>query len=95
MPEDLYCLACKKKFSNAPSFDNHLKSAKHKANEKKQGIKKATVKTCLTRNPQDPFERIEQLKKSERVEDRLEALICCLEKSISHYIYIYLGVGCN
>lgn len=32
---DTYCKACKKKFSNEPTFTNHLKSAKHIANEKK------------------------------------------------------------
>lgn len=32
---DTYCKACKKKFSNEPTFVNHLKSAKHIANEKK------------------------------------------------------------
>ncbi|KAI8975618.1 hypothetical protein BDF20DRAFT_1002073 [Mycotypha africana] len=30
-----YCKACKKKFSNQATFDNHLKSAKHIANDKK------------------------------------------------------------
>lgn len=33
--DDLYCKPCKKKFSNEPTFANHLKSAKHIANEKK------------------------------------------------------------
>ncbi|CEP09573.1 hypothetical protein [Parasitella parasitica] len=32
---DTYCKACKKKFSNQPTFTNHLKSTKHIANEKK------------------------------------------------------------
>ncbi|KAI8644394.1 hypothetical protein BD408DRAFT_123874 [Parasitella parasitica] len=32
---DTYCKACKKRFSNEPTFTNHLKSAKHIANQRK------------------------------------------------------------
>ncbi|KAI7863991.1 hypothetical protein BDF14DRAFT_1280804 [Spinellus fusiger] len=32
---DLYCRPCKKKFTNKATWENHLKSAKHIANEKK------------------------------------------------------------
>ncbi|KAL1928213.1 hypothetical protein VTP01DRAFT_3129 [Rhizomucor pusillus] len=34
---NLYCTACKKKFSNEATWQNHLKSSKHIANEKKKG----------------------------------------------------------
>lgn len=40
---DTYCKACKKKFSNEPTFINHLKSAKHIANEKKAQSSKTTA----------------------------------------------------
>lgn len=46
-----YCKACKKKFSNEPTFQNHLKSAKHIANEKKFG---KTDKTSTQRVPINP-----------------------------------------
>ncbi|KAL0086016.1 C2H2-type zinc finger transcription factor [Phycomyces blakesleeanus] len=34
---DLYCKPCKKKFSNEATWQNHIKSAKHIANQKKAG----------------------------------------------------------
>ncbi|KAI7851264.1 hypothetical protein BDC45DRAFT_223567 [Circinella umbellata] len=37
---NLYCTPCKKKFSNEATFQGHLKSAKHIANEKKTKTKK-------------------------------------------------------
>lgn len=33
---NLYCAACKKKFTNEATWQNHIKSAKHLANEKKK-----------------------------------------------------------
>ncbi|KAI9033662.1 hypothetical protein CLU79DRAFT_724809 [Phycomyces nitens] len=35
---DLYCKACKKKFSNQATWQNHIKSSKHIANEKKNKV---------------------------------------------------------
>lgn len=49
---DLYCKACKKKFSNEPTFTNHLKSAKHIANEKKMQPAKAASTPRIAFNPQ-------------------------------------------
>ncbi|KAI9344166.1 hypothetical protein BD770DRAFT_447247 [Pilaira anomala] len=49
---DLYCKACKKKFSNEPTFTNHLKSAKHIANEKKMQPAKAAPSPRIAVNPQ-------------------------------------------
>lgn len=50
--DDLYCKPCKKKFSNEPTFANHLKSAKHIANEKKAQPAKATKAPRIPVNPQ-------------------------------------------
>jgi hypothetical protein len=52
---DTYCKACKKKFSNEPTYTNHLKSAKHIVNEKKavQPTKTAAAPTQrIAVNPQ-------------------------------------------
>ncbi|OBZ90485.1 hypothetical protein A0J61_01465 [Choanephora cucurbitarum] len=40
--KDGYCKACKKKFNNETTYQNHLKSAKHIANQKKTVQKTAT-----------------------------------------------------
>lgn len=50
--DDLYCKPCKKKFSNEPTFANHLKSAKHIANEKKTQPAKAATAQRIPVNPQ-------------------------------------------
>jgi ribosomal protein L44E len=51
---DTYCKACKKKFNNAITYTNHLKSAKHIANEKKltNTSAKSSSSTRITVNPQ-------------------------------------------
>ncbi|KAG2218369.1 hypothetical protein INT45_012511 [Circinella minor] len=56
---NLYCTPCKKKFSNEATFQGHLKSAKHIANEKKNKPKKtgsinATGRQQQQQQPQDP-----------------------------------------
>ncbi|KAI7864095.1 uncharacterized protein EV154DRAFT_534264 [Mucor mucedo] len=49
---DLYCKPCKKKFSNEPTFANHLKSAKHIANETKAQPAKTARVSRIPVNPQ-------------------------------------------
>ncbi|KAI9496952.1 hypothetical protein BDB00DRAFT_806155 [Zychaea mexicana] len=58
-PNNLYCTACKRKFSNEATFQGHLKSAKHIANEKKsKPNKKAAGNNAASgrqqQQPQDP-----------------------------------------
>lgn len=50
---NLYCSACKKKFNSEPTWKNHLKSAKHIANEKKgsknnKGLRWSIYSLCET-----------------------------------------------
>lgn len=49
---DTYCKACKKKFNNEITYKNHLKSAKHIANEKNAQPKKAAPAKSIAVNPQ-------------------------------------------
>ncbi|KAI8140647.1 hypothetical protein BJV82DRAFT_213371 [Fennellomyces sp. T-0311] len=49
---NLYCVACKKKFSNEATWQGHLKSAKHIANEKK-GTPKTAGNMSVSKQPQD------------------------------------------
>ncbi|KAF1805175.1 C2H2-type zinc finger transcription factor [Mucor lusitanicus] len=66
---DTYCKACKKKFSNEPTFVNHLKSAKHIANEKK--LKPASKgpannqKLAVHPKVQEALSMLEQAEKSD------------------------------
>ncbi|ORZ02981.1 hypothetical protein BCR43DRAFT_510102 [Syncephalastrum racemosum] len=52
--DNLYCAACKKKFTNEATWQNHIKSAKHLANEKKR---KANDKTKTSQLKQSSDER--------------------------------------
>ncbi|CAO3702991.1 unnamed protein product [Rhizopus stolonifer] len=90
---DTYCQACKKKFSNAATFNNHLKSAKHVANEKKlktvTKTKEATNETTkedinktkeeIIKQVISPIQKIENLKNSTDLWDNVLALLSCIE----------------
>ncbi|KAG1373652.1 hypothetical protein G6F60_002235 [Rhizopus arrhizus] len=89
---DNYCKACKKKFNNAATFKNHLKSSKHVANEKKLNSVKP-AKESLARPDEEQESRvekkvergtemvleIEKLKSSGSRRNNALALLMCLE----------------
>ncbi|KAI8063619.1 hypothetical protein BC940DRAFT_307177 [Gongronella butleri] len=52
--DDLYCRACKKKFNNAATMQNHVKSAKHIANAKKAGQKAQAPANASAKAPSKP-----------------------------------------
>ncbi|KAI8387342.1 hypothetical protein BD560DRAFT_114925 [Blakeslea trispora] len=49
---DGYCKACKKKFNNEATYQNHLKSAKHIANQKKMAVQKTPTQLKIPVHPQ-------------------------------------------